>query len=113
MSNAHSHSRGDSDAPFSVDPGRKLILRSATLLAIITSVAVAVGWAVNLKLSISAQSDRTLRIEARVNSLESSAHEHTRSLYEQNMALKLMDQKLDYIAGGRRGPAPATSITSP
>lgn len=95
----------DVDATFGLDEDRRIKMKMGTLKTLIVvvacGVAASVGWAVNLKLSISAQSDRSERIEARITSIESNAREQTNAMFEQKLNLKLMDQKLDNIARGQ------------
>lgn len=90
------------DTPFQIDEDRAIKMKFGTLRAIIIAsvcgATAVVGYAVNLKLSLSAQGERSERIEVRINSLEQNAREQTNAMFEQKLNLKLMDQKLDNIA---------------
>ncbi len=87
----------DEDQPFRMKWGT---LKTIIVSCIVGAVAVA-GWAINVKMTLSSQDDRSKRIETRIESLETSSKKQTEAMYEQRMDLKLMDQKLDQIARGQ------------
>lgn len=90
------------DTPFQFDEDRSLKMKFSTLRAIVIAsilgATAVVGYAVNLKLSLSSQGERSERIEVRIKSVEESVGKQTEAMFEQKMNLRLMDQKLDSIA---------------
>ncbi len=97
----------ESGTPF-IDPEERFKMKFSTLRAIVCIVAAGciggTGWAVNMKMSLNKQEERSARIEVQVNALTDSLHEQTKALTkqtdalsEQRFNLKLMDVKLDNI----------------
>jgi len=104
------NSRSQSESPFKVDGDRPLRMKIATLALIIITVATAVGYGLTLKQDVAQHGKQLETLVQRQTAIEIEARaQHDLSL-ETKASLRLMDAKLDYIAGGRRGPAPTTSV---
>ncbi len=95
----------DSNTPF-MDEDTPFRTKWSTLKKIIYAcIAAAVfvtGWAVNVKMTLSAQEERSKRIEVRIESLEQSAKDQVSSMFEQKLNLRLIDAKLDGIAARQK-----------
>ena len=108
MNQPASADTNDSGTPFGMDPDKPLKMKFSTLRAIVIVVALAClsggGWAVNVKMSLNKQDERSSRIEEQVHSLAESVTKQTEALTKQTDALTeqrinliRMDAKLDNI----------------
>lgn len=101
MSESPTVRSSDSATPF-VDEEQPFKMKWGTLkhiiIACVVGATAVVGYAVNLKLSLTAQGERSERIEVRIKSVEESVGKQTEAMFEQKMNLRLMDQKLDNIS---------------
>lgn len=114
MSNQHHQRRSnDSENPFTVDPSRKLVLKTATFVAIIGTVAAGVAYAVTLRHDVTdVQRDVkelkyivTDQIQAKVNT------DHEFMIRQEGVNQNIIG-KLDYIVNPRGKSQPATGFPS-
>ena len=89
-----------------IDEDRMLKMSIRTVFAIISGVVLATIVVVSFKLDLMAHSKALDTIATAV------ANDHE-AISKQETVLKLMDQKLDYLARGRKGEPPALTGTKP
>lgn len=100
--------REESETPFKLDGKRFLGLR---LDSIVWLIAVTFGLALAysaIKNEQSRQGEKLQTMDARQSTMEQTLSAQRDIMLEYRFSFKAMNDKLDYLAGGRRGPAPDT-----
>lgn len=100
--------REDSETPFKVDPKRFFGLRLDSIgWLIAVTFAAGIAYAA-IKNEQSRQGEKLQSLDARQSSMEQTLSAQKDIMLEYRFSFKAMNDKLDYLAGGRRGPAPDT-----
>lgn len=113
------HESNDSQHSFRLDEDTWMKMRSKTFLsicgAIVMAVAAVVGYGVSLKGDVSNHTKQLSEAVQRQESIERKVDADHELLWEQrssmkslNATIQAMNEKLDYLTDGRRGPKPAT-----
>lgn len=100
----------DSEPPFKVDK-RYFGLRLETLAAVIGATFMAALAYATIKNEQSRQSEKLQSMETRQSTMEQTLIAQRDLLIGYRYTFEAVNQKLDYLTGGRRGPAPASGST--
>lgn len=100
--------REDSETPFKVDGKKFFGLRLESIWWLIAATFAAGIAYSTIKNEQSRQSEKLQSMEIRQSTMEQTLSAQKDILMDYRYSFKAVNDKLDYLAGGRRGPAPAS-----